>query len=134
MVEKVRNLLVEIKDYNVMTDGWNFFDELVKNNLRTYDNIWNTATSQRDDYPINCLLDHHYFRNYYKMTARRLSKQQAFDADLKSIQQINFIVNLNQAQNKMFFIIEEAKKKQFRFFTRNCKSFVILLCFDIASI
>ena len=44
------------------------------------------------------------------MTARRLSKQQAFDADLKSIQQINFIVNLNQAQNKMFFIIEEAKK------------------------
>ena len=44
------------------------------------------------------------------MTARRLSKQQASDADLKSIQQINFIVNLNQAQNKMFFIIEEAKK------------------------
>ena len=123
MVEQVRNLpQVEIKDYNVMTDGWNFFDELVKNNLRTYDNIWNTATSQRDDYPIDCLLDHHYFKNYYKMTARRLSKQQASDADIKSIQQINFIVNLNQAQNKMFFIIEEAKKNSLGFLQETVKA------------
>ena len=27
--------LVEIMDYNVMIDGWNFFDELVKNDLKT---------------------------------------------------------------------------------------------------
>ena len=30
---------VEIKDYNVMTDGQNLFDQLVKNDIRTYDNI-----------------------------------------------------------------------------------------------
>ena len=30
---------VEIKDYNVMIDGGNFFDQPLKNNLRTYDNI-----------------------------------------------------------------------------------------------
>ena len=30
---------VEIKDYNVMIDGQNFFDQPVKNYLRTYDNI-----------------------------------------------------------------------------------------------
>ena len=56
------------------------------------------------------------------MTARRLSKQQAFDADLKSIQQINFIVNLNQAQNKMFFIIEEAKKNSLGFLQETVKA------------
>ena len=30
---------VQIKDYNVMSDGKKFFDQLFKNNLRTYDNI-----------------------------------------------------------------------------------------------
>ena len=32
-------LTVEIKDYNVMIDGRNFFDQPVINDLRTYD-IW----------------------------------------------------------------------------------------------
>ena len=31
---------VEIKDYNFMFDGKNFFDQQVKNDLRTYGNIW----------------------------------------------------------------------------------------------
>ena len=33
---------VEIKDYNLMIDGKNVFDQPVKNNLRTYDNIQKT--------------------------------------------------------------------------------------------
>ena len=35
---------VEIKDYNVMNDGKNLFDQPVKNNLRTYDNIREIST------------------------------------------------------------------------------------------
>ena len=30
---------VEIKDYNVMIDGQNFLNQLIKINLRAYDNI-----------------------------------------------------------------------------------------------
>ena len=30
---------VEAKDYNVMIDGKNFFDQPVKNNIVTYENI-----------------------------------------------------------------------------------------------
>ena len=30
-----------MKDYNVMIDGQNFFDQPVKNNLRTNDNVQN---------------------------------------------------------------------------------------------
>ena len=41
---------VEIKDYNVMIDEKNFFDQTVKNNLRTYDNIQKIVTGQGDDY------------------------------------------------------------------------------------
>ena len=45
------------------------------------------------------------------MIAIDLSKQQAFDADPRSIQQINFTANLDRVENTtMFFIIEEAKE------------------------
>ena len=30
---------VEIKDYHVMIDGRNFFDQLIKSKLRTYDDV-----------------------------------------------------------------------------------------------
>ena len=49
------------------------------------------------------------FKNYYKMIAIDLSKQQTLDADPKAIQQINFTVNLER-KVKIFFIIEEAKE------------------------
>ena len=50
------------------------------------------------------------------MIAIDISKQQALDADPKSIQQINFTANLDRAGNKtMFFIIEEAKETKFEF-------------------
>ena len=55
----------------------------VKNNLRTYDNIWNIVT----DCKTICLLDYNYFNKYCKMIAIDLSKQQALDADAKGIQQ-----------------------------------------------
>ena len=47
---------VEIKDYNVMIDGQNFFEQPVKSNLRTYDNIQKIATGQGDDYYIIIIL------------------------------------------------------------------------------
>ena len=41
---------VEIKDYNFMTDGRNFFDQPIENDLKTYDNTRGIATGQGDDY------------------------------------------------------------------------------------
>ena len=65
---------VEIKDYNVIIDERNFFDQPVKGNLTTYDNIRKIATSQGDDYTTGCLLDYPYSNNYYKMIEIDLSK------------------------------------------------------------
>ena len=56
-----------------MMDGQNFFDQPVKNNLRTYDNIQKIVTGQGDDYTTVCLFDYNYFYNYYKMIAIDLS-------------------------------------------------------------
>ena len=110
-----------------------FSDQPVKNGQRTYDNIQKITASQRDDYTIGCLLNHLYFRNYYKIIATDLNKQQAVDADPKGTQQVSLPGNLNQSENTtMFFIIKEAKKKKHcRFFTRNCESIIHLFCFHI---
>ena len=82
---------VEIKDYNIVINGENFFDQPIKNNKITYDNIRKIATAQGDDYTT--------------------SKQQALDADPRAIQQINFTANLDRARNtRVYFILEEAKE------------------------
>ena len=107
---------VEIKDYNVMIDGKNFFDQPIKNDKVTYEIIRNIATGQGADYTTGCLLDYTYFKTYYKIIAINLSKQQALDADPKAIQQINFTANLDRAGNtRFYFILEEAKETIFEF-------------------
>ena len=109
-----------MKNCNVVIDGQNFFDQSIRINLITY-NIRKIATDQGDDYTTGCLLDYNCLKNYYKMIATDLSKQQALDADPKAIQQINFTGNLEN-QSAIFFVIS---------FTRNCKSILILFCFNI---
>ena len=87
------------------------FDQPVKKNWRTYHNIQKIAAGREDDYTTVYLLDYNYFNKCYKMVLMDLSKQQAFDADPRAIQQINFTGNLTREGNAtMFFIIEEAKE------------------------
>ena len=90
-----------MKDYNVMIDGKTLFDQPVKN----------ISPGQGDDFTAGCLLGYNYFKNFYRVIAIDLRKQEALDADPKPIQQINFTANLDTAGNTtMFFIIEESKE------------------------
>ena len=94
-----------------MIDEQNFFDQPVKNNLRTYDNVGKITISQRDDYTTGCLQNYPYCKENYKLIAKDLSKQQALDANPKAIHQINFAGNLDQPkQRTMLFITEEGKE------------------------
>ena len=102
---------VQMKDYKTVINGEKFFDQQIKNNKVTYDNIKKIATGQGDDYTTGCLLDYPYFTDTYKMIAVDLSKQQALDADPRAIQQINFTANLDRAGNtRVYFILEDAKE------------------------
>ena len=81
-----------------MIDGKNFFDQPVKNNKITNENIRKITTGREDDYTTGCLLGYAYFR------------------DIKAIQQINFTANLDRPGNTgTFFIFEEAKETAFDF-------------------
>ena len=72
---------VEIKNYNVMINGENFFDQPIKK--VTHENIRKVAAGQGDDCTTGSLLDYPYVKDSYKMIAVDLSKQQALD-DLRS--------------------------------------------------
>ena len=77
-----------------MIDGRNFFDKLIKNDLKTYDNAIKIATGQGVDYTTWSILDYLYFKKYYILIA--ITNNQNLDADRKAIQQIYFIRNLNR--------------------------------------
>ena len=94
-----------------MINGENFFDQPIKNNKVTYENIRKIATGQGHDYKTGCLLDYSYFADTYKTIVVDLSKQQALDADPRAIQQMNFTANLDRAGNtRVYVILEEAKE------------------------
>ena len=62
--QTVKYIISQIKNYNVLIDGENVFE-----------NIREIATGPGDDSTTAFLLDYGYFKNYYKMIAIDLSKQ-----------------------------------------------------------
>ena len=94
----------------------NVFNQPVRNDKLTYENIRKIAIGQRDDHTTGCLLDYNCFKKYCKMIAIDLIKQQALDADRRAIQQINFKANLHRDGNtRFYFILEEVKETIFVF-------------------
>ena len=64
------------ESHKQFNDGRNFFYQPIKNVLKTFGNIKKFATGQGDDYTTGCLLDHPYFKNYYKLIAIDLTLKQ----------------------------------------------------------
>ena len=101
---------VEIKNFNVLTDGKSFLDLPVKNG-EAYEKI--IDMSNNNDHTTGNLLDFVYFKKNYKLIAIDLSKQ----TKLKDPQQINFIGKLENQDHgaTMFFIIEKSEETIFNF-------------------
>ena len=91
-----------------MINGENFFDQPIRDNKVTCENIREIDTSRGDDYTTGSLLDYPYFKDSYKVIA--------VDVDLRAIQQINFTASLDRAVNtRIYFILEEAKETKLGF-------------------
>ena len=98
---------VEVKDFNVLTDGKPFFEIPVKNKEEAYEAI--IEMSKNNDYKTGNLLDYEYFKDHYNSIEIDLSKQiELENLDLK--QQINFIGRLEENNATMFFIMRKKKK------------------------
>ena len=99
-----------------MINGENFFDQPIKSNKVTYENIKKIVTSQADVYTSGCLLDYPCFKDSGKMIAVDLRKQQALEADPRGNEEINLTANLDRAGNtRIYFILEEAKETKLDF-------------------
>ena len=96
---------IEIKDFNVLTDGKPFFEIPVKNKKEAYEAI--IEMSKSNDYLAGNLLDYEYFKEHYKLIARDLSTQVELEnLDLK--QQIKSLEGLKKMQQ--LFLLRKKKK------------------------
>ena len=95
---------IEIKDFNVLTDGKPFFEIPVKNKKEAYEAI--IEMSKSNDYLAGNLLDYEYFKEHYKLIARDLSTQVELEnLDLK--QQIKSLEGLKKMQQ--LFLLRKKK-------------------------
>ena len=80
----------------------NFFDQPIKNDKIIYENIRKIATGQEDDYTTGCLLNYAYFKNYFKIIVKYLSKQQ-----LQTEQEMQKSISFLKKQNKLFWTFQK---------------------------
>ena len=58
----------KIENYNIESDGRNFYDQPINDSIKQYDEVTKASTGQDDDYTTGCLLDFAYFENKKKNT------------------------------------------------------------------
>ena len=123
MTRHANCFLLKLKDYSFLIVGKITFDQTIKGDIKTYEDIRKIVTCQEDDYITRWLLDCPCFKENYKMISIDLIKQ-AFDFDPKEVE-VYSIANLDQARKTlMFFIFKGVKENYFVFLTRICKSIV----------
>ena len=59
----------DIRKYNVLIDGRNFYDQPINDKIRQYDEIRKIAIGKGDNYATGCLFDYKYFKGFYKLVA-----------------------------------------------------------------
>ena len=117
----------EIKNFNVLTDWRNFYDQPINDLIKQYDEVKKLSTGYGDDYTTGCLLDYAYFKDNYRLIAVDLSKQKALDADSRAIQQIIFTGKIKAAANNtrviIYYILEQSKETILEFSKGTTKVF-----------
>ena len=105
---------VDITNYNLLTDGRNFYDQPINDTINKCDELRKIATGQWDDYTTGCLLDFQYFKNHYNLIAIDLSKQKELDADSKAIQQTESHGML-KTNSQVCTVLEKSKETTLQF-------------------
>ena len=69
----------EIKDYNILVDGRNFYDQNVNSSIVRYNELLNMTTGRSEDYSTGCLLDYDYYIKDFNILGIDLSNQSVLD-------------------------------------------------------
>ena len=103
----------EIKNYNVLIDGRNFYDQPINDIAKQYDEVRKVSMGYGDDYITGYLLDYAYFKDNFKLIAVDSSKQKNLDVDPRAIQQIVFqgvVGGANNTKIRLYTILEKSRE------------------------
>ena len=104
---------IDLKKYNVIIDGRNFYDNPIESDVEKYREL-------KGDYTTGSLLDFNYFDKHYKLVAVDLSKQKELDADPRAIQQIEFKYMLG-TNSTIYWVLEKSKETILEFYKGTVK-------------
>ena len=100
---------IDLKKYNVIIDGSNFYVNPIERNIEKYRESKKVMIGKGEDYTTGSLLDFNYFNEHYKLVAVDLSKQKELDTDPRAIQQIEFKYML-QTDSTIYWVLEKSKE------------------------
>ena len=110
----------DLKKYNVIIDGRNFYDNPIESDNEKYRELKKVMIGKGEDYTTGSLLDYNYFSKYYKLVAVDLSKQKELDADPRAIQQIEFKYMLD-TNSTIYWVLEKSKETILEFYKGTVK-------------
>ena len=110
---------VEIKDYNVLIDGRNFYDQNVNSSIVRYNELLKMTTGRSEDYSTGCLLDYENYIKDFNIVGIDLSRQPILDSDPKINQQIEFVYKLPSGNAAIDYdlltVLEKEKQRVLKF-------------------
>ena len=109
-----------IRDYNILIDGRNFYDQNISDHFKKYEELRKIMTGRGEDYTTGSLLDYDYWKNNYKLICCDLSKQKVLDTNPKANQQTEFVYKLggndeNQVQTQVLTVLGKEKETNLEF-------------------
>ena len=111
---------IDLKKYNVIIDGRNFYDNPIESDIEKYRELKKVMIGKGEDYTTGSLLDYDYFNKHYKLVAVDLSKQKELDADSRAIQQIEFKYML-ETNSTIYWVLEKSKETILEFYKETVK-------------
>ena len=110
----------DLKKYNVIIDGRNFYDNPIESDIEKYRELKKVMIGKGEDYTTGSLLDYNYFNKHYKLVAVDVSKQKELDADPRAIQQIEFKYML-ETNSTIYWVLEKSKETILEFYKGTVK-------------
>ena len=111
---------IDLKKYNVIIDGRNFYDNQIESDIGKYRELKKVMIGKGEDYTTGSLLDYDYFNKHYKLVAVDLSKKKELDADPRAIQQIEFKYML-ETNSTIYWVLEKSKETILEFYKVSVK-------------
>ena len=109
----------EIKDYNVLIDGRNFYDQNVNYSIVRYNELLKMTTGRSEDYSTGCLFDYDYCIKYFNIVGIDLPHQAALDSDPKIDQKIEVVYKLPSGtaaiNYNLLTVLEKEKQTALKF-------------------